>query len=365
MSRLLALVALAAGLTAGIGAESVGAQGTPRACTQPLDPACNHLKCYQIKDTAITGKTPLLQVDNQFGREAIFRLQPVLLCVPSQKACCDASGSCSAANCAPNPVPAPGLPHLKCYKIKVKTCTDPTCANLGKFAKGTLVDLRDQFGPELNVAVGNPKLFCAPVEKRVVGETTTTTVTTTSSTTSTTMPCHFEPTAPTGCAGGCPATAPPGSQCQRVAPDKCDCVPPPVCCECPGPASSVCFDTTAQCPAGCAAFPDADCDSTTGSCGCGFCRDLDTCSNIPCSANQPCPGTTICDPSHCPRPCGGPCDQTGTCSPAQCFRPDGTAAECRPVAGTGCTCCGPPGTHCTGPADCCSGVCATASQSCQ
>ena len=57
-------------------------------------------------DTPITGRTPLLQVDNQFGREAIFRLQPVLLCVPSQKACCDTSGSCSAANCAPNPVPA-------------------------------------------------------------------------------------------------------------------------------------------------------------------------------------------------------------------------------------------------------------------
>ena len=93
------------------------AQGTPVACTSPLDPACNHLKCYQIKDkpSTVVSKSPLLQIDNQFGREVIYRLQPVLLCVPSQKACCNATG-CSVANCQPNPNPpgAPGLPHFKC-----------------------------------------------------------------------------------------------------------------------------------------------------------------------------------------------------------------------------------------------------------
>src|SRR5262249_48292836 len=159
------------------------------------DPSCNHLKCYQIKDTPITGKVPLLQLDNQFGREVVFRLQPVFLCVPTQKRCCDASGAnCSPDNCRPNPVPAPGLPHYKCYKIKAKTCTTPNCATLTNFSKATQVILQDQFGREGPLQLGTPKMLCAPASKMVVGQTTTTTTTTTSTTT-TTLGCHLDPLA--------------------------------------------------------------------------------------------------------------------------------------------------------------------------
>lgn len=220
MSRPRVRLVLAAGLLVAAIARSVAAQPQATACTNPLDPACNHLKCYQIKDTPITGTGQLLQVDNQFGREAIFRLQPVFLCLPTQKSCCNATG-CSPGNCPPNPVPAPGLPHFKCYKIKVKTCSDINCTTLTKFAKGKLVNLRDQFGQELNVSVGNPKLFCAPVEKVVVGQTTTTS---TSSTTTTTIR-QCGNTAPTGsapmCSGDCPVAT---DKCLFNA-GVCECVP--------------------------------------------------------------------------------------------------------------------------------------------
>ncbi len=214
MSRLRSRFALAPVLAAAL-AGSAAAQGTGPACTQPFDPACNHLKCYQISDkpSTMVSRTPIVQIDNQFGREVLFRLQPILLCVPSQKACCNASG-CSPANCQPNPVPAPGLPHFKCYRIKSKTCPNGSCATLANFAKGTVVNLHDQFGQELNVPVGKPVLLCAPVEKVVVGQTTTTTTTT--NTTTTTI-CHFDATS-NSCVGPCPATAPPGPQCQPPAP---------------------------------------------------------------------------------------------------------------------------------------------------
>jgi hypothetical protein len=340
------------------------AQGT--ACTTPFDPACTHLKCYQIKDkpSTVVSKSPVLQLDNQFGREVVYRLQAVLLCVPTLKSCCcpglpncpaGASG-CSPSNCLPNPVPAPPLPHFKCYKIKAKQCLAADCTAFTKFAKTKFVNLRTQFGQELNVPVGNPRLICAPALKEVVGETTTTTVTTTTTTsTTTTTICHFDPTSPTGCVGQCPATAPPGSQCVRIAPDKCDCVAPPVCCECPGAG---CFDTNGQCPAGCFGVAGADCNAATGHCQCGFCRDAAVCTTIACSANQPCPTGTICDPVQCPRPCGGPCDQpAGQCTPEQCFKSDGTPGQCRVTPIDPCGCCGPGGSSCTTDFDCCSGIC--------
>ena len=89
MLRLPVRFALAAGLLVGL-ATTAAAQTGGVACTTPFDPNCNHLKCYQIKDTAsiVVSKTPLLQVANQFGTEVLYRLQPFLLCVPSQKACC-------------------------------------------------------------------------------------------------------------------------------------------------------------------------------------------------------------------------------------------------------------------------------------
>src|SRR5262249_20089176 len=105
MSTLPVRLALATSLVVTL-ATLAAAQAPGTACTSPLDPACDHLKCYQIKDTPITAKVPLLQLDNQFGREVVFRLQPVFLCVPTQKSCCKA-GACSPSNCNPNPVPAP------------------------------------------------------------------------------------------------------------------------------------------------------------------------------------------------------------------------------------------------------------------
>jgi hypothetical protein len=367
MSRMRLPFLLAATLVAGL-AGSAAAQGT--ACTTPNDPACNHLKCYQISDKASIqiSKTPIVQVDNQFGREVLFRLQPVLLCVPSQKACCNATG-CSVANCQPNPVLAPGLPHFKCYRIKAKTCPNGDCTTLAKFAKGTAVNLRDQFGLEQNVPVGKPVLLCAPADKQVVGVSSTTTTqtlptsttVTTSTTTTTIPPCHFDQASPTPCVGPCPPTAPAGSQCQLVAPNKCDCVAPPVCCECTGAAGTGCFDTNGTCPTGCGAVSGASCDPTTRKCECGFCRGSAGCiaPAIACDANNPCPQGTICDPVQCPRPCAGPCDQpAGQCTPDPCFRADGTVSQCHPaVLGNPCQCCGVPGTTCTTDFDCCSGVC--------
>jgi hypothetical protein len=278
MSRMRLPFLLAAVLVAGL-ARSAAAQGT--ACTTPNDPACNHLKCYQISDkpSTVVSKTPIVQLDNQFGREVLFRLQPVLLCVPSQKACCNATG-CSVANCRPNPVPAPGLPHFKCYKIKAKTCPNGDCATLANFAKGKIaVNLLDQFGQELNVAVGKPVILCAPVLKTVVGASTTTTQTTTTitQTTTTTMPCRdvAQPGTPPMCAGDCH----PGSGLQ------CVFIPSAGTCNCEIPCAlqgttcnnQFCPNATQQCvsnaviPCGCCNLPGASCTAGSDCCS-GTCN---------------------------------------------------------------------------------------------
>jgi hypothetical protein len=108
------------------------------------------------------------------------------------------------------------VPHFKCYKIGVKTCTDAAgtvvdCSTITKFAKNTIqMNLHDQFGNE-TVFLGAPKLLCAPVVKQIVGQTTTTatiqtTTSTTVSTTTTTIPCRdiSQPGTPAVCAGDCP-----------------------------------------------------------------------------------------------------------------------------------------------------------------
>jgi len=364
-------------------ATFAAAQAPGTACTRPLDPACTHLKCYQIKDDPITAKAPLLQLDNQFGREVVFRLQPVFLCVPTRKSCCVAGGDCSPSNCKPDPVAAPPPPHYKCYKVKVKTCAEPTCASLAKFSKGTQVILRDQFGDEGPIALGPPKMLCAPASKIVVGETTTTTttsstsitttstsssttiITTTTSTPTTTLPCHFDATA-NACTGSCPATAPPGSECALLTSGQCGCVAPPWCCECPTPSGSTCQDSTLPCPAMCNTIPNASCNAS-GTCGCGFCRDPASptlsCSTIPCSASQPCAGGLTCDPALCPAPCD-PCVQNAACDPVSCLTPDGATSACRSLARSGCSCCRPAGSFCTSDADCCSTFCNLSVQTC-
>ena len=360
-------VILTAGLIAGALAMPAAAQVNPTACTTPLDPACNHLKCYQISDkpSIVVSKTPVLQLDNQFGREVVYRLQPVLLCVPTLKSCCNATG-CSPANCNPNPVPSPGLPHLKCYKIKAKTCPTADCASLQtKFPNKQIhVNLRTQFGQEVNVPVGNPKLICVPADKVVVGQPTTTTQTTTTSTstTTTTLPCHFDASSPTHCSGSCPSTT---QQCVQTAPGKCDCLDHPVCCEC---GATGCTNLNGPCPAGCFGVAGASCNFSTRHCDCGYCRDAPSpsCTAIPCSASQPCPTGTICDPVTCPRPCDGPCTQpAGQCTPDQCFRNDGTVAVCRPTPFKPCDCCSPAGGPCTTDFDCCSGICNVGPNICQ
>jgi hypothetical protein len=365
MSRLRFPLALAAGLIVAALAGPASAQGT--ACLAPNDPACNHLKCYQIfdKPSTIVQTTPVVQLDNQFGREVVFRLQPVMLCVPTLKSCCNTTG-CSPSNCRPDPVPAPALPHFKCYRIKAKTCVNADCTTkLAAFPKGTSVNLLDQFGPETNVPLGKPLMLCTPAEKIVVGQTTTTTIlqttTTTSSTTTTTLGCHLDPAL--GCTGPCPPTMPPGSQCEQLPDGTCGCVAPPVCCECPG-VTPPCFNTNGPCPSSCTTAPNSTCNAA-GQCACGFCSDAGACSNIPCSTSQPCPAGTVCDPNHCPAPCD-PCNQGGTaCQPIPCLRPDGTTSQCQPNPVTPCSCCGPPGGFCSSNTDCCSGMCDAATQTCK
>jgi hypothetical protein len=368
MSRSPIAFALAVGLAVGALVTQAAAQGVPPACTQPLDPACNHLKCYQIKDKPITVS---LQVDNQFGREKLVTLQPVLLCLPSQKSCCNTAG-CSTANCPPNPVPAPGLPHLKCYKIKNKltqcAAADPTCTTATGFPRKTIqVNLHDQFGTEGPIPILAPRLFCAPVDKQVVGASTTTstqrpptTTTTTSTTTTTTTTiqfCHNDATSLTGCSGPCPPTAPAGAQCQ-LANGKCGCVLPPVCCECSNTSGAFCLNTNNPCPTGCNTVANATCNTATAHCDCGLCRSPGApCSTIPCSTSQPCPNGMFCDAIQCPAPCD-PCgSQTGSCNPVPCLRSDGTNSQCRlsgPVPGQTCNCCSSqPGSFCSSNTDCC------------
>ena len=186
MSRLPVRFALAAGLLVSL-ATTAAAQPAGTACTSPNDPACTHLKCYRINDKASTIPNPtsgvangtvVLQVSNQFGTEVLYRLQPYLLCVPSVKACCcpgpacqaGASG-CSVANCAPNPVNAPGLPHFKCYKIKAKTCPNGDCAQKAVGMMDRLVEKFQQLREELGITsvllgeVGE----LSPVLERLVG----------------------------------------------------------------------------------------------------------------------------------------------------------------------------------------------------
>ncbi len=252
------------------------------ACTTPNDPACNHLKCYQIRGAPITVN---VQVDNQFDREAFIQLQPVLLCTPAEKSCCIAGAGCSPNNCPPNPVPAPGLPHFKCYKFKGKTaCTDLACTSTVKFPKGTVVNLTDQFGVETNVPVGKPVIFCAPALKQVVSPTTTTTT--------------------LGCPPNCPTTTTTMRGCSQIAgsnPPMCDtvgCMPPLACvfvntmCTCETP----CGGTGGACSGFCPNAAQACKASTTGVCGCcvptgGPCTpgsSTDCCSGT-CNAAGMCP----------------------------------------------------------------------------
>ncbi len=243
------------------------------------------MKCHSIRGGS---HQTLVQTDNQFGRERIFKLVPQFLCAPAVKTCLATDGSCGRPG-------APGgniVGHFKCYKVAAKQCPNGDCSHLtGKFV-GPSVDLRDQFSDE-QVTVGVPKLLCAPVAKSIVGATTTTTTattttetettttttttttsTTTTTTTSTTMPttvcCQFT-TTPKGatCLDATPADA--QIKCNffhgMIVAGSCDgttgmCGPTKnsgtVCCNCPAPDPSFphptyCIDTTN--PADCGGCP--------------------------------------------------------------------------------------------------------------
>lgn len=258
----LALAIAAGGLALGLATPAVA---QPLACNSPnvFDPQCNHLKCYKIRGPSFAVS---LRLDNQFGRERVFKLIPELLCTPTQKECCDAAGNCSPTNCAQDPSanqPAP-VDHFKCYKIQVKQCT-PTataasfdCTKLtGRFPPAPpniVVRLRDQFHVEDNVKVGPPRLLCVPVIKEVISPTTTVPVTTT---TTTTRPCGGG--GPGGaCAGDCP-TATDLCLFNRTT-MSCDCLPP----------QAACSQQTAACNVGLCPDPNQQCVDIGGAppCGC-------------------------------------------------------------------------------------------------
>ncbi len=268
MSRL--SVALAAGLI-------VGALATP-AVTQ-FDPLHNNLKCYKINGPSLGVS---LQLDNQFGRERVFKLVPQFLCLPTQKTCCDPAqrDQCVPKPCNPEPSPNQPAPvdHFKCYKIQVKQCTPTTgggfdCSKLtGRFPPAPpaiAVTLRDQFHDE-DVTVGPPKMLCVPVLKIRQGTTTTTTQPV-PTTTTTTIPCHFQPGAggPGVCAGDCP----PPLACVNVGSPtmpQCTCETPcgmqGAACTgfCPGQAQQCA--TTPTIPCGCCSIAGAPCASNGECC---------------------------------------------------------------------------------------------------
>ncbi|TMA55250.1 MAG: hypothetical protein E6J75_12330, partial [Deltaproteobacteria bacterium] len=140
------------------------------------------------------------------------------------------------------------------------------------------MNLRDQFGLETNVPVGNPVVLCAPAFKEhgptttTTNPTSTTTTVTTSTTTTTMQTCHDDGNG--GCVGPCPPPFPPGSVCVKdPLTAQCGCVAPPVCCQCNGAAGPCCQDSNQPCPSNCITFANASCDPATRHCECGFCRD--------------------------------------------------------------------------------------------
>jgi len=269
----------------------------PSAVAQ-FDPQHNHLKCYRIKGKPIAVN---LQLDNQFDRERVVQLTPVLLCAPTQKTCC-APGATAATPCQPIPCPADPSPnqpapvdHFKCYKVKPTQCLSPTtvndCATPGRFPKNVFeVTLTDQFHTE-DVVVGLPQLLCTPVLKAVVRPTSTTTTSTTTTTicanppcvpttTTTTIPCRNTAAAgqPPMCAGDCP----PQLACVFISSTgQCMCETP---CALSGTACNqqFCPNAVQKCqpnatnPCGCCNFPGAPCSTGTDCCS-GTCMATLTC----------------------------------------------------------------------------------------
>ena len=98
-----------------------------------------HLTGYEIEGDDDAER--IVTISNQFGEQTLEVEEAELLFVPSEK-----DGQVSALN----------IDHFKCYEAD----GDPVNVN---------VDLQDQFGVELDVLVGEPELFCNPVDKNGEG----------------------------------------------------------------------------------------------------------------------------------------------------------------------------------------------------
>src|SRR5215470_6193360 len=85
-----------------------------------FDPKYDHLKCYKIGGPAVV---TAVQLDNQFGKERVFKLVPQFLCVPTLKTCIAADKSCGQPG-APSGDP---VRHFKCYKVAAKECIAADC----------------------------------------------------------------------------------------------------------------------------------------------------------------------------------------------------------------------------------------------
>lgn len=276
-------------------AATLLALGLAAPAAAQFDPAFNHLKCYRIRPQPGTsgGVVKTLLAENQFGRERIVKLTPVLLCAPTKKICCSNAADvpgCTQVSCPPDPTPnqPAAVDHFKCYKIGVKFCDQASaaCTTLAKAPKGIPATLVNQFGTE-KVLIGPAKLLCTPVLKIIdtTSTTTSTQTTTTESTTTTTLPCRdvAQPGQAPMCAGSCPVGS--GLECVFIGGTVgCTCeipcaltAPAPQTCNmqfCPK-AGQQCIPTAVN-PCGCC-FPSGGPCTTASDCCSGVCMATNAC----------------------------------------------------------------------------------------
>jgi hypothetical protein len=128
-------------LTAFVGGWVVGGRGSSPAQAQTQ--VLSHFKCYTIQP----GHNPPQVVDlqDQFHFEKDVKVNRAkMLCTPVLKTNVRPPGQ-------PDP---PNADHLKCYAIKQPQLVPPR-----------VVDLKNQFGAELNTNVLTPKFLCVPTNK--------------------------------------------------------------------------------------------------------------------------------------------------------------------------------------------------------
>ena len=120
--------------------------------SEPFRNKAAHLQCYA---TSGPDENANVIVKNQLGSQSLTVHRPRRLCLPTQKRLLSQSFQ---------QITVP-IDHLQCYGVQ---------------ARGSLltpnpipkVDLRDEFGTERNVRIGQPYQLCAPVQKRFQGNTT-------------------------------------------------------------------------------------------------------------------------------------------------------------------------------------------------